>query len=491
MMPTNWKDIGWTAAERSVLHVQKRIFRATREGDFCKVRNLQKLLSRSRDAGLVAVRRVTQVNQGKRTAGIDGRLYNKDEEKEQLVKDILAVNWETYKCWPVRRIYIPKPGKEEKRPLGIPTMKDRALQMVVKLALEPEWEAKFERNSYGFRPGRQCMDAIRLIHNVLVQRKGRISSAWILDADIAKCFDNIDHESLLKKLPVFTHVIRGWLKAGAIEFGTFTETTRGTPQGGVISPLLANIALDGMDALFGAINGGGRYSMPSARTRKNKGIIAIRYVDDFVIIAPSREILVEYVIPRLREFLRERGLALKEAKTRIVHREEGFNFLGFHVQQYVGKYRSICAVMPTKENVKKLLHEVKEILMTHKQVVQADLINMLNPKLRGWANYYRFCNAKSTFARIDHRVFQMLWWWSCRRHKGENKKLSWLKDKYFPRVGTWKWTFADKLDHALFCTSLVKCDMKRYVKVKGDASPFDPSLNQYWLKRHGILPLET
>lgn len=473
------------------MRVQKRIFRATREGDFRKVRNLQKLLSGSREAGLVAVHRVTQINQGKRTAGIDGKIYSKDEEKEQLVEEILAVDWNTYKCWPVRRIYIPKPGKDEKRPLGIPTMRDRALQMVVKLALEPEWEARFEQNSYGFRPGRRCMDAIHVIHATIAQQKGKTGSAWILDADIAKCFDNIDHEALLKKLPVFTNVIRGWLKAGAIEFGRFTKTVKGTPQGGVISPLLANIALDGMDKLFGATNSKGNYCSASDRRGRNKGIVVFRYADDFVIIAPSREVLVNYVIPRLREFLKERGLALKEAKTRIVHREGGFDFLGYHVQQFVGKYNKMCVVKPSKENINRLLHKIKDILMEHKQATQVDIIDMLNPKIRGWAYYFRYCHAKETFMHVDHRVFQMLWWWSRRRHKKENKSTGWVKDKYFLRIGNREWTFADKPDHALFHASAMKCDMKSYIKVKGDASPFDPSLKEYWLKRHGKIPQEA
>jgi len=290
---------------------------------------------------------------------------------------------------------------------------------------------------------------------------------------------------------VFTSVIRRWLKAGVIEFGQFYKTRKGTPQGGVISPLLANIALDGMDRLFGAINRNGGYSHPSRRRGKNKGIVMVRYADDFVIIAPSREILVEYVIPRLREFLQERGLVLNGAKTRIVHREEGFNFLGFHVQQFVGKYAKICTVTPTKENVKRLLGEVKDILMTHKQATQADIIDMINPKIRGWTYYYRYINAKGAFVHIDYHIFRMLWWWSRRRHNSEGKNTGWVKDKYFPRIGGRKWTFADKPDHALFYASAMQGDMRSYTKVRGDASPYDQSLEEYWRKRHGKIPQEA
>lgn len=486
-----WKEIPWIIVERTVLRIQKRIFRATREGDFRNVKFLQKLLSGSRDARLLAIRRVTQLNNGRYTAGIDGKIYDKDEDRELLFEEIKDVDLNTYKCMAVLRVFIPKPNKDEKRPLGIPTIIDRVLQMIVKLALEPEFEAKFERNSYGFRPGRRCMDAIHAIHGTIAQRKGAKSSAWILDADIAKCFDNIDHEALLQKIPVFQNVIRGWLKAGAIEFGRFTKTVKGTPQGGIISPLLANIALDGMDQLFGAINSSGKYCCPSHRYGGNKGIMIVRYADDFVVIAPSREILVEYVIPRLREFLRERGLSLSGAKTRIIHREEGFDFLGFHVQQFAGTYNKLCTVRPAKGNVQRLLGEVKKVLMENKQTTQEKVIDILNPKLRGWANYFRFCHAKETFSYVDYRVFRMLWWWSQRRHDAENKNVAWVKGRYFIRIGNRGWIFADKSSHALYITTSQKCDMKSYIKVKGDASPYDPSLNEYWLKRHGKIPQEA
>ena len=219
--------------------------------------------------------------------------------------------------------------------------------------------------------------------------------------------------------------------------------------------------------------------------------MVVRYADDFVVIAPSREILTDYVIPRLRVFLKERGLALSGAKTRIVHREEGFDFLGFHVQQFVGKYNKMCTVWPSKNNVKRLLGEMKEVLMKNKQATQVDVSNTLNPKMRGWANYFRYCHAKETFNHVDFRVFRMLWWWARRRHKKENKSTGWVKDKYFHVVGNRKWTFADKPDHALFYASAMKCSMRSYAKVKGDASPFDPSLNDYWWNRHGKIPQEA
>lgn len=486
-----WNDIQWTKVEGNVSRIQKRIFRVTREGDFRKVKSLQKLLSRSRNAILVAIRRVTQINSGKKTVGIDGKLYASTKNKEELAMEIQGMDWSKYHCLPVRRIYIPKPGKQEKRPLGIPTMKDRVLQMLVKMALEPEWEAKFERNSYGFRPGRRCMDAIIMIHRIVSKQKGSNRDVWILDADISKCFDMIDHEALLKRLPVFTNTIWRWLKAGAVEFGRFFKTRRGTPQGGIISPLLANITLDGMDRLFGAINSRGNYCRPSVRSGKNKGIAVIRYADDLVVIAPSRKVLVDYVIPRLRKFLKERGLTLNGAKSRIVHREEGFDFLGFHIRQFVSKYGKLCLVKPSRKNVKEFLRNIKETLVQHKQATQANIIDMLNPKLRGWAYYFRYCHAKKTFTYVDFRVWKMLWHWSRRRHKKENKGKVWVKKKYFPRIGNREWIFADKPDHALFYTADMKCSMRSYIKVKGDANPFDATLNDYWLKRHGKIPQEA
>ncbi len=463
------------------MRIQKRIFRATREGRFSNVRNLQKMLARSREATLVAVRRVAQINQGKYTAGIDGKICASDKDKEDLVEEIQELDWNTYKCSPVRRVYIPKPGKEEMRPLGIPTIKDRAMQMIVKLVLEPEFEAKFEQNSYGFRPGRRCMDAIKQIWESIKARTTKKSNAWILDADIKKCFDTIDHEALLAKIPIFRQMIRRWLKSGVIEFGWNYRTKAGTPQGGVISPLLANIALDGMDGAFGAYTSIGRYLCPAERRGINKGINVIRYADDFVVTAPSKEILADYVVPRLRELLRDRGLTLSEAKTRILHRDEGFDFLGFHLQQFTGSGNSLCVIKPSKEAIKRHLRDVKEILSQWKQVKQTDLIDRLNPVLRGWANYFRYSHAKRTFAYIDHRVWEMLWHWCKRRHNDKN--VQWVKDKYFLKSGKRDWIFADKPEHTLYITA--RTHIRQYVKVKGNASPFDAGLEEYWNGRRG------
>src|SRR5690349_8275621 len=292
-----WSDVDWTTTEAVVRRIQERIFGAAKAGDGARVANLQKLLARSRSAKLLAIRQVTQQNAGRNTPGIDGVVCRTPEDRVALLES--GLDLKGYKPQPVRRIYIPK-ANGKMRPLGIPTVKDRVMQAVVKLALEPEWEARFEANSYGFRPGRCTMDAIEALHNTL-SRHG--ASAWILDADIRGCFDNLAHAPLLAKLPVFTTTLRRWLKAGVVELGFFAPTDTGTPQGGGASPLLANVALDGMERLFDAEWSDGRPKSPSARKGCNKGVKLIRYCDDFVVTAPTREVLETYVRPCLEAFL--------------------------------------------------------------------------------------------------------------------------------------------------------------------------------------------
>ena len=335
-LPT-WADIDWHAVETNVGRLQERIYRATQDEDWMRVKSLQKLLARATSTKLLAIRRVTQENQGKNTAGVDGVVCDTPEARLELFREGLRLKG--YRPLPVRRVYIPKDNGKQ-RPLGIPTVKDRVMQAIVKAALEPEWEARFEANSYGFRPGRCTMDAIEAIHTTL-NRKG--SSRWILDADISGCFDNIGHGPLLARLPVFTATIRRWLKAGVVELGRFSPTDTGSPQGGIASPLLANVALDGMERLFGCEWPDGRPRSPAHRKGIDKGISLIRYADDFVVTAPTREVLETYVKPRIEGFLRDRGLTLNEAKTRIVEINEGFDFLGFHIRKFgAGRRRWSC-----------------------------------------------------------------------------------------------------------------------------------------------------
>lgn len=465
---TTWADINWHAVEGTVRRLQERIYRATTNKAWRTVKNLQKLLVRATSNTLLAIRRITQENQGKHTAGIDGVVYDTPEARWTLFQEGLSLKG--YKPQPVRRVYIPKDNGKQ-RPLGIPTGKDRVMQAIVKAALEPEWEARFEANSYGFRPGRCTMDAIEALHITLSQHG---SSPWILDADISGCFDNIDHGPLVAKLPVFTTTLSRWLKAGVVDVGFFSPTDTGTPQGGVVSPLLANVALDGMERLFDAEYADGRPRKPSERRGMNQGIAVMRYADDFVITAPTREVLETYARPRVEKFLEERGLALSAAKTRIVHLTEGLNFLGFHIRKF-GQQGTLLTV-PQKEKVLKHLRALRSYLDAHKQTPAGHVIKTLNPVIRGWAHYYRHCAAKHVFQKTRHAQWQMLWTWAKRRHPHKSSK--WVKARYFRSDGSW--TFWEGK------AELVKPDatpITRFTKVKGRSSPYDPALRQYWTER--------
>lgn len=463
-----WQDVDWRAVETNVRQLQERIFRATERQDWKKVRSLQKLLSRSTSNKLLAIRRVTQENRGKQTPGIDGELCDSPEKRMALYHDGLHLR--NYRPKPVRRVYIPK-SNGKTRPLGIPTVKDRVMQAIVKAALEPEWEARFEPNSYGFRPGRCTMDAIEQIFATLVHEG---ASQWILDADIRGCFDNIAHEPLLEHIPVFRTTIRRWLEAGVVELGHRAKTEAGTPQGGVISPLLCNVALDGMERIFGCESSSGSYLMPTKRTGENWGISLIRYADDFVVTAPTRAVLEDYAIPRLEDFLARRGLELSEAKTRIVHREEGFDFLGFTVRRYGRK----LLVTPQKAKVQAHLQRLKGIFDANKAAPLETVILQLNPVIWGWAMYYRHAVSSQTFSTVRHRLWQMSWRWAKRRHP--NKSSQWVYERYYRRIGTRSWVFGtDRL--TLRDPSRIR--IRRHAKVKRYNSPYDPTLRAYWARR--------
>jgi RNA-directed DNA polymerase len=465
----SWSSIDWPAVERSVRRLQERIFRASQNDEPAQVKNLQKLLVRSSSAKLLAIRKATQINRGKRTPGIDGVVCHVPPRRLAMFRKGLSLKG--YRPKPVRRVYIPKADGKE-RPLGIPTMLDRVMQALVKLALEPEWEPHFEANSYGFRPGRCTMDAIEALHRTL-SKPG--SSQWVLDADIAKCFDRIDHAALLARLPLFTTTIRRWLKAGVVELGALDPTTMGTPQGGIISPLLANIALDGMERLFGAERADGRHITPCLRRGSNRGINLVRYADDFVVTAPSREVLEGYVIPRLDGFLASRGLELSQAKTRIVHIDDGFDFLGFHLRHFPnGK----LLVQPQKEKVALHRRRLSAFFRTNRQLPTAEVIKQLSPVIRGWCNYFRYAVAKRTFANLDHHVWRVTYKWAKRRHPRKNRR--WVVNRYYGVDQGRGWDLWDGRNRL---PRHNETRVSRFVKVKGKASPFDPSLRGYWEDR--------
>jgi RNA-directed DNA polymerase len=492
-----WADLNWRAIEKQVYKLQKRIYQAAQRGEVKTVHRLQRLLMRSWAARCLATRRVTQDNRGKKTAGVDG-IKNVSPERRLQLATLLTL---PVKARPTRRVWIPKPGAPaEKRPLAIPVMKDRAEQALVKLALEPEWESRCEPNTYGFRPGRSCHDAIEAIFLAI-----RYKPKYVLDADIAKCFERINHQALLDKLhtfPAMRRAIRAWLKAGVLDGETLYPTEEGVPQGGGVSPLLASIALHGLEtALTGAY--------PIHKTidghRINWKPIVIRYADDFCVFHES-EAEIRHIQEQTNEWLKGMGLELKPSKTRITHTltpcagHVGFDFLSYHVRQFpVGKthtgrdapgrplgYKTL--IQPSKEAMKRHQAAIGAIVREHKTATQAALIAKLNRVICGWVNYHSTRNAKAAFERMAHLTFQKLWSWAKRRHP--KKSRHWIARKHWhPERGTWEFTAPDGL--RLYRHN--RKHIRPHTKVAGRRSIYDGDW-AYWatrLGRHPALPVSV
>ncbi|EFH85664.1 group II intron reverse transcriptase/maturase [Ktedonobacter racemifer] len=471
---TDWNTIDWQKANRTVRNLRHRIFRATQEGNLKKVRSLQKLMLKSYSNRLMSVRRVAQINAGKHTPGVDKLVIKTPAARARMV-DALA-HYTLWQAKPARRVYIPK-ANNKLRPLGIPVVVDRCLQAMVKNALEPAWEARFEGSSYGFRPGRSSHDAIEKIYGLARPNK---TKKWVLDADIRGAFDNISHEYLLKTLgPVpGKELIKQWLKAGYVEHGTFHATEQGTPQGGVVSPVLANIALHGMEEAIGV-----KYDYRGQLIGKRA---VVRYADDFVCFCETKED-AEQVQKILVEWLKERGLTLSEEKTRIVHLTEGFSFLGFNIRHYPAPLTSRTGwkllIKPSKESIhdvqKKLKDLWKKVQGTNIQVV----LGKLNPVIRGWANYFRTAVAKEIFSSLDRWMFYKADRHTRRMHPKKSK--DWRHQKYWGRFHLDRldpWVFGDKQTGA-YLLKFSWFPIERHVLVKGTSSPDDPRLADYWMKR--------
>lgn len=407
-----WEGFDGSKAELNVENLQNRIFSAYHEGKKHHGRHLQGLLLKSHSAQHYTIRHVTEVNEGRRTPGIDGLLYKTAKEKGQLLQWLTSVNLWRYNPRPVKRVSIKK-NSGGTRHLGIPTIKDRCVQYLVKLVLEPQWEAIFHKNSFGFRPGRSTQDAVCKIEDEIRAGNGN----YILNADITGFFDHVKHSVILENCPFLTSLIKKWLKAGICTPEGFKKTEKGIPQGGIISPLLANIALWQLEYAFNKVI--------KVNAKHAEKITLVRYADDFIILARSKAALGR-VFPKLTKFLRSRGLQLNRQKTQLRKRTEGIEFLGFQIVHY--KNKSVWT-QPSVKSCRRFRQNIKSLLDTNKQIPTTELIKRLNRMTKGWGNYFRYSRIHKIFGSLDHQIFNMLWQWCKRRHPNKGRK--WLKEHYF------------------------------------------------------------
>lgn len=465
----HWHQIDWVRVNKTVRGLQVRIAKATLERDWRRVKALQRFLTRSLSGRCLAVRRVTE-NAGRKTPGVDGETWSTPGAKWKAIRQLDSRG---YQPLPMRRVYIPK-ANGKMRPLGIPAMRDRAMQALYLLALEPVAETLADKDSHGFRRGRSTADAIEYLFTRLC-RSG--SAQWILEGDIKGCFDHISHEWLERNVCMDKAILRKWLKAGYVEARQLFPTEAGTPQGGIISPTLANMALDGLSSALEAA------FTPTGKLQEQLQLKLVRYADDFVITASSRELLEGEVKPFVEKFLAERGLQLAQEKTKITHIKQGFDFLGQNVRKYNGK----LLIKPSKKNVKAFMDKVRALIKGNRSAKQSELIGLLNPVIRGWANYHRGVVATETFAKADHDIWLLLWRWMRRRHPKKSRR--WIVDEYHEPTKTRQWVFAcwvrgqKEKKHLLQLQQATDVKIVRHVKVKAAANPFDPEWDAYFAER--------
>ena len=457
-----WETIDWVKAEAEVKRLQIRIAEAAKIGKMNKVKVLQRILTRSFSARVLAVRRVSS-SRGSSTPGIDREVWKTPAIK---MRSAIELTPKDYSAKPLRRITIPKKNGK-KRKLGIPTMKDRAMQALYLLALEPIGETTADFNSYGFRPKRGCRDAIA---QCFISLARRYSPRWVLDADIKACFDWIDHDWLLENIPIEKKILRQWLKSGYIQNGKLFPTKAGTPQGGIISPLLANMALDGMESLVKKYN---------ARGMK---LNFVRYADDFIVTAERKETLVDIIIPELKAFLKIRGLELSEEKTRIVNIEDGFDFLGQNMRKFKGNK---LITQPTKESIRIHLDKVRSTIKLCGGKSAEFLINELNPIIRGWSNYHKFVQSGKAFNQCQSHTYGYLLKWA-KRSNG-NKTPKWIRNHFWGKSKDKRhFSCISFNDGKPFVRSLLhhpEVGLARYIKIRGSANPYSKKDREYFVMR--------
>lgn len=470
-----WLNLNWESSCSKVRSLQNRIVKSVRNGEWRKAKRLCYLLTRSFSARAQAVKRVTE-NKGKKTAGIDGILWLTPGQKMRAIETI--ADWNGYRPKALKRIRIPKKSKNQTRPLSIPTMEDRARQALQLLALQPIAETLADNNSYGFRKKRRCADAIDQIFKILRQ-KG--SSQWILEADIKGFFDNIDFDWVLQHIPMNKKVLKAWLTCGFIEGGKRFPTTEGVPQGGIISPVIGNMVLDGLEAII--------CSYPYYK--RKHGINFVRYADDFIVTAKTKEVLEDDIIPRINAFLKDRGVQLSEQKTRVTHISHGFDFLGQSVRKYphqdgvLGKIQ----IEPSKQSIQSIKNKVKAICNSSGQLTQAQLIGRLNPVLRGWANYHRHIICGKTYSQITSYVWFRLMRWGKSRHP--TKSGLWIAKRYFGYAKGSTWAFKDKATGKTLIRLNHDIQTYRHTKIKGEANPFDTEWNGYFQHREKSIKMKS
>ncbi|BBO91988.1 group II intron reverse transcriptase/maturase [Desulfosarcina ovata] len=458
-----WSSVDWKQAQREVRRLQVRIAKAVKENRWNKVRSLQYLLTHSFYAKLLAVKRVTS-NKGKKTPGVDGVLWQGARAKWRAANSLRRRG---YRPQPLRRIYIKKKNGKL-RPLSIPTMYDRAQQALYKLGLAPVAETTADRNSYGFREGRSCADAVASAFNALSKPN---SAPWVLEGDIKGCFDNISFKWVLENIPMDKVVLQKWLRAGYMENGTHYPSRKGVPQGGIISPTISNMVLDGLEE-----------AVHRAVPRRRR-INFVRYADDFIITGKSKTILEDVIRPVVENFLAERGLELSAEKTMITHIKDGFTFLG----QTFRKHGRVLHITPSTKGVHALMQKVGTLIRKHVSAPMPVLIKKLNATLRGWANYHRHVVASEAFSRIDTYVYEQLWRMIRKRHR--SKSAQWLTKHYWSAAG--RNTFAVLTKTAKNGVKLYRVlrtsaiGIRRHVKIKADANPYLPKYAWYfWRRRH-------